>query len=402
MAGRPGRWPLAALAASFGVVAILTVAANRTAALESDSNVGPILSPALPVLTRKVERQAGYRIHRVFTGRLQARRESPLGFDAAGRLDAVHVREGEEVSEGDILAALDTDRLSARRAELVSALAEAEANLALASATLHRLRGVLESGGVSRQGLDEAREARRAAVAARDLARQRIATVDVELAKSRLVAPFDGTVVERLADEGRVLATGDPVVRLQESAAPEIRIGVAGDAVDSLRPGEIYAIEHGRASLPARLRAVLPQRSARARTVDTLFDLVEANGSGPGLRPGDTVNLRVPVRVAEPGYWLPLNALTGGERGLWNLYVAEPAENTPIGLDATHRVTRRTVDLLHHEADRVFVRGMLDPGIPVITTGLHRVVPGQWVSIAEPRVGANTATPAPRDATISD
>lgn len=384
-------WPLLTLVA-LAAVAVATVATNRGSDGKSSSladaigSGDPVVPSALPVETRLIEHQDSYQVQRVFSGRLQARRESQLGFDAGGRLAQVRVFEGERVRKGSLLATLDTDRLTSKRAELVAAQAEAEANLALASATLKRLRGVLQSGGVSRQGLDEAREGRRAAVAALDLARQRIATIDIELEKSRLIAPFDGTVVERLADEGRVLSTGEPVLRLQESTTPEIRIGVAGDAVELLQPGTVYGLDHGQSRLLARLRVVLPLRSARTRTIDALFDPVEQGPAGTALRPGDIVNLRLSLRVDEPGYWLPLTALTEGERGLWSVYIAEPAADSPSGLGATHKVSQRTVDLLHQEANRVFVRGALNPGTPVITTGLQRIVPGQWVTTADPLI----------------
>jgi RND family efflux transporter MFP subunit len=372
------------------------IAANRSPGVETapladtDNTGGPVVSSSLPIETRQIQPQESYRVQRVFSGRLQARRESQLGFYAAGRLEQVLVIEGEQVRKGTLLATLDTDLLTARRAELVAAQAEAEANLALASATLKRLRGVLQSGGVSRQGLDEAREGRRAAAAALDLARQRIATIDVEREKNHLLAPFDGTVIDRMVDEGRVLATGEPVLRLQESTTPEARIGVAGDAVNLLQAGGIYSLEHGQSKLTARLRAVLPLRSPRTRTVDTLFDLVAADPAGPALRPGDTVNLRLSLNIDEPGYWLPLAALTEGERGLWSVYIVEPAKDSPPAVGAAHRVSQRTVDIIHQDADRVFVRGALQPGTPIITTGLQRVVPGQWVTTTDALFAAGT------------
>ncbi|MCB1772157.1 MAG: efflux RND transporter periplasmic adaptor subunit [Gammaproteobacteria bacterium] len=377
-------WQLSALAALAATTA--TIAVNQAPVTEPGKS--DVIASVLPVETRPVEYQHGYEVQRVFSGRVQARRESLLGFDAGGRLASVQVLEGDRVQQGALLATLDTARLAARRAELAAAQAEAEARLALASATLKRLRGVLESGGVSRQELDEAREGRRAAVAALDLARQRVATIDVELEKSRLFAPFDGTVVERMVDEGRVLATGEPVLHLQESAIPEIRIGVAGDAVKLLQTGRVYALRHGQTTLEARLRTVLPRRAARTRTVDALFDLVGEYREFEHLRPGDSVNLYLALAIDEPGYWLPLAALTEGERGLWNLYVAEPAGGPSPVIGATHRVGRRTVALLHHEADRVFVRGALQAGTPIIASGLQRVVPGQWITTADSLVAA--------------
>ena len=43
-----------------------------------------------------------------------------------------------------------------------------------------------------------------------ELAQRRIATVDVELGKTKLHAPFSGTIIERRADRGWVLGVGEP------------------------------------------------------------------------------------------------------------------------------------------------------------------------------------------------
>ncbi len=330
----------------------------------------------LPVEVARVQPESGYTMTRIFTGRVQAKRDSVLGFELAGRLASVKVDEGSRVTTGMLLAELDVDRVQSRRDELLAALAEAEANLALANATLKRMRGIVDQGGVSRQGLDEANEGQRAAKAAVQLAEQRIASVDVELDKSRLYAPFDGTVVSRLADEGRVLDTGEPIVRVQEGTAPEIRVGVAGSAAHQLVPGRIYRLMWQDRELQARLRAVLPLREAAARTIDALFDPVDSN---PALLPGDIVTLALPSHIDQPGFWLPITALTEGQRGLWGVLVAEPRDQAPEALAASHRVDRRTVDVVHQAADRVYVRGALNENDLIVTTGLQRIVPGQWV-----------------------
>jgi RND family efflux transporter MFP subunit len=340
----------------------------------------------LPVQTTAVRSQSAFELRRVFSGRVQARRDSLLGFDRAGLLAVVHVDEGAVVSRGKLLAEIDTERLSAQQAELQAQLAQAQANRALTRATLLRRQGVVEAGGVSRQTLDEAREDLRVAEANLDLVRRRLESLDVEFAKARLIAPFDGTIVARLADEGRVLDAGAPVLRLQSSAMPEIRIGIAGRAVEALQVGGTYNLHWQTSLLRARLRTLLPLRSAGARTVDALLDPIDVP---VGLRPGDLATLHFSTSVAADGVWLPITALAEGERGLWSVYVTESAGDaeTPPGLAASHRIARRTVDLIYQEADRVYVRGTLAPNERVVTSGLQRVVPGQWVRLEQHLAG---------------
>lgn len=339
---------------------------------------------AMPVSTRPLELRDTYVVQRRFTGRVQARRQSVLGFELSGRLARVLVDEGDRVERGALLAELDTGRLAAKRDELLAAQAKAEADLALAGATLKRVRGIVDKGGVSRQELDEAREGWRAAKAALALAGQRIDSLDVELDKSRLRAPFAGSLVARRADEGQVLDAGHPLLTLQEDSLPEIRVGVAGRVIAQLEPGRHYRLRWRDTELTARLRALLPVRAATARTVDALFDPLATEAR---LLPGDIVTLALDRRVEQRGSWLPITALTEGERGLWSLYVADPlAAGESAVRGATHRIVRRSVDVLHQSAERVYVRGALHSDKQVVVNGLQRIVPGQQVRLADARL----------------
>jgi RND family efflux transporter MFP subunit len=335
---------------------------------------------ALAVETRAITPQEHFSLQRTFSGRVQARRQSELGFESAGRLARVWVDEGATVEAGQLLAELDTEWLAAQRNELLAARAEAEANLSLAKVTFKRLRGIVDKGGVSRQDLDESRETQRAAEAALSLADQRIKTIDIELAKSRLLAPFAATVIARIADEGRVLETGYPVLTLQERTTPEIRVGVAGRTLERLTPGSIYPIVWRGQTIEARLRALLPLRAATARTVDALFDPLDPP---LGMLAGDIVTLTLESPVRQQGSWLPLSAMAEGERGLWSVYVAEPLAKPDQVLAATHRIVRHTVDVVYQRSDRVFVKGALNPEQRVVVSGVQRIVPGQVVRLTQ-------------------
>jgi membrane fusion protein, multidrug efflux system len=333
----------------------------------------------LSVETRPITLQKSFIIKQTYSGQVQPRRRSELGFESSGRLVQVCVDEGSQIETGQLLARLDTQRLTAQRNELLAAQAEAEANLALADVTLRRMSSIVDKGGVSRQGLDEARETQRAAKAALTLAKQRIISIDIELEKSRLVAPYAATVILRSADEGQVLNAGQPILTLQERTTPEIRVGIAGRSLEQLEPGNTYPARWKNQTVMLKLRTLLPLRTATTRTVDALFDPLDPPA---GMLAGDLVTLSLDSPVAQDGSWLPLSALTEGERGLWSVYVATPLAGQSKDSIATHRIVRHTVDLLYQSTDRVFVRGALEPNQQVVTTGLQRIVPNQQVRIA--------------------
>jgi len=336
--------------------------------------------PALTVQVLSVAHETGFNRQRYYTGRVEPYRQGDLGFERGGLLGEVLVREGDPVEAGQVLARLDKALLRAQRTELEAALGSAQANLALAEATLKRYQGSVDQGAVTRQALDEAREGARAAAAGLGLARARLASLDLEIAKTELKAPYPGVVIRRGADEGRVLAAGEPVLRLQEDRVPEIRIGVAGPLADTLSPGTEYRLTWRGQPLVARLRALLPLRAAGARTLDALFEPMDPAQAPPAaLRPGEQVQLELAQWVEEPGVWLPLGALTEGSRGLWSAYALEPSSGSDLETADLARLVPRPLEVLYQEGDRVFVRGPLAAGERLVAAGLHRVVPGQLV-----------------------
>ena len=79
-------------------------------------------------------------------------------------------------------------------------------------------------------------------------------------------------------------------------------------------------------------------------------------------------------------------------RGLWAVFVAQPlGPDSQAGSESagTHRLVRRTVEVLHEESDRVFVKGMLRDGDRVVIDGTQRIVPGMAVRLGAPRTAAN-------------
>ena len=323
---------------------------------------------------------SSYRIERDFVGRVEATRQSQVGFELGGELKLVAVDEGDEVVAGQSLAVLDTARLEARLAEAEAALEQAISARDLAERNHERVAQAGRDGAIAGQELDIALEAANSARAGVSAAAARVNSVKVDLGKSRLLAPYDAIVIARRADEGNIVAAGSPVLHLQERVAPEVRIGVAGEVAASIAAGDVRTLTIGGREFRAGVRAVLPVRDPATQTVDVILSLPGSSG----VVPGDLAVLRADQLVDEEGFWLPTNALAEGSRGLWTANVVQPLEASEIASNgATHFVEPRAVEVLHKKGSNVFVRGALSAGDEFVTTGTQRIVPYQQVRVAE-------------------
>ena len=341
----------------------------------------------LAVQAENVAYSTSYTVDWTFVGRVEAARSSDLGFEFGGLVETMAMNEGDRVQKGTILAELNTGRLRARRAELAAGLREARASLSLSDNTRRRTREAYDLNAVSVQQWDEAKQQHEVQTAVVKRIQAQIKAIDLDISKSRLLAPFDGIVARRLVDEGTVVAAGQPAYWLLEMDRPEIRVGIRNDLVPRIKTGQKLSVRLDNRTLTATVRAVLPNRNRETRTVDVLLTLPSTMG---GIQDGDLAELTITDEIAESGFWLPISALTESSRGLWSCYVAEQTNDVSGGGETTHRLARRQLELLHQQDMRVYVRGTLSDGELVVTEGLHRLVPDQLVQIAAAREGGRS------------
>ena len=373
----------------------LTAAATATAvglALALAPRPRPPVPKALPVAVVMAQPVRRYLTCREYTGEVVAGRSSSLGFELAGTLEQVLVEEGDPVVAGQPLARLDRRRLQAQRQQLQAqqrtaraAVQEVRQELTLAELQRERRRRLHAQGAISREDLDQQIYGAGALVSRLAQADSqvdefgaRLRQIDVDLARSELVAPFAATVSRRLLDEGMVVSSGQALLNLVEAAPREVRVGVPPAVAQGLRLGETHPVSVGDRRLSATISAVLPELDAASRTVTVVLRLPAED-----LPVGATARLSLERSEAGEGFWLPTDALVAAERGLWSVYVLSPAPppdaNTP---PQARQVARRVVEMVHTEGERSLVRGTLRPGEQVIASGTHRVVPGQWVRAA--------------------
>ena len=204
--------------------------------------------------------------------------QTQLSFELAGRVDAVHVKEGDRIAAGAPIASLDDELtrrvLEARAADVQSARAEVErvksgarredvqaaaarvdaakASEALLEKNLARERALLEKNVVAQASVDAlesklsqasaerrsleqnllalrrgARSVEVGVAEARALAVEAAADVDeARLERHRLTAPAGGEVLDLHVELGEVVAAGAPVATLADTARPYVEVFV--------------------------------------------------------------------------------------------------------------------------------------------------------------------------------
>ena len=390
----------------------------------SDTKEARILKVETVLLTQ----DDSYIRSRHFTGQIVAARSSELSFQSAGQIESFDFDEGQTVSDNKVLARLDTRRLDANRKRIAAELKQAQSVLIelrtgsreeeiraanaevkqlqsesiLQENRLDRTKRLVERNTSTQDDLDLAQanwdsiSARLAAAEARrdeivagpraekieaqsamvDALQAALDEIDVQLEDCVLKAPFAGTLSARLLDPGAVVSAGQPVFRIVESNALEFHVGLPLSAIPSIEQSSTTNLEIDSATYAAEVDRLLPTLNVATRTRTVILKIHES----AKLVPGQTGKLLLDETIEQQGFWIPNTALQEGFQGLWSCYVAVPDKTG----EATHRVERRDLEVLHVGDNRSYVRGTISAGEYIVTTGLHRLTDHQPVTLDQP------------------
>lgn len=262
------------------------------------------------------------------TGTLQPLIQVDISSELSGVMRSVAVEENQRVKQGEVLAELDTTRLSAQIDRAEASVKSAEAKILEAKTTLTeteqafvRAEQLLNRGMTSKQALDTATAARDRADANVAMAEANLAIAEAELkqqqadlVKSKIYAPIDGIVLTRSVNPGQTVASSmqAPVLFVLAANLENMELKAAIDEADigGVKPGQ-----RARFTVDA-----FPERSFDADIRDISFASVTTEGvvtynarldvdnSELLLRPGMTATVAVVTREAKGVVTVPAAA----------------------------------------------------------------------------------------------
>jgi membrane fusion protein, macrolide-specific efflux system len=281
----PTRWAWVALAA---VVVMSTIAWSRSGARAAAQDPSTV-----PVVRGDIEDTVSA------LGSIQPLEFVDVGTQVPGQLKHLHVKVGDSVAQGAIVAEIDTAVLTAKvdagqatLQSLSAQIAERQAQLALASRQHKRNATMFAQDAVSRDALDTTRVATQvtsAQVSALKAQRQQTAAIlridQTNLAYAKVHAPMAGTVVALNARQGQTLNTNQQapiLMRLARLDTMTVVTQVSEADVVRVAPGtEVYFNTLGRPDRrwSAKVRQILPTPETLNNVVlyNVLFDVDNAD-----------------------------------------------------------------------------------------------------------------------------
>lgn len=140
------------------------------------------------------------------SGYVVARRKAAVASKGTGTLVFLGVDEGDRVKKGQVIARLEDNDVVAARNRAREDLRLAEADLYDAKQNLERHRILLKKELVAQAEYDVADARYKRVLASIESAKYGLREAEVAVDNTRIVAPFDGTVLKKNADVGEIVA----------------------------------------------------------------------------------------------------------------------------------------------------------------------------------------------------
>jgi RND family efflux transporter MFP subunit len=322
-----------------------------------------------PVRTFTVEPRDGAEVI-AQTGEIRARNESDLGFRIVGKIIERPVDIGSTVKKGDVLARLDPQPVQQDLESAKAAVASAQATLVRDTASEARGSELLKKGYTPQASYDVALAALKVAKSQLDTAIAHLRQAEENFGYTELRADADGVITAVSADVGRVVTSGQAVVRLAQLGEREAVFNVSETVLDQAPPNPPVTVKlTGDPSVSAvgTVRYVSPQADPTTRTYEVRVSLPEAPAR---MRLGATVTGS--VSIGHPGVIeVPASALfeKEGQSAVW---VVDPKSAT---------VALKPVTVERYTDDRITLSGGLENGELVVTAGVQKLIPGQKVRL---------------------
>lgn len=253
-------------------------------------------------------RSVTYRTERRYIGTLRAWQQADLGTQfVAAYLKSVHVRPGDRVKAGEVLATLDCRNASATKEQVAMQVQALEQEHRALASELDRYRILAAQDFLSANELEKKAAESAATESKLRSLRAQLQARRVEADDCVLRAPFGGEVAERLLDPGAFVRPGDRVLTVVDRQRLRFEFDVPERDYALLpvgTPVELHLLATGSA-LPGEIVRRAPAAKATSRSVRLEVDVMDTPAELPV---GTTGEVRLEVGDAAPAIEVPLRA----------------------------------------------------------------------------------------------
>lgn len=277
---------------------------------------GQIVSgvPAASAIITVGQRQTG--VSTILSASVVPYREVTFAAEVSGRVEYIAGREGDRFSQQEVLVAIGTEKLLARRGQVVANLNNA--NLALQNSQMQygremwspKSRDINRSPGMGMPSMFDQFFTRNMgsgmgygnpflerysdlyssgtqmgqAQGLHLAALSKLREIDANLRDTRTVAPFNGVIVEKLVEAGDTVQPGQPLLKFADLSNLQLSVEVPSRLIHVMEQGMVVPamLDFNHQYVDVRLAQIYPVGNAQRHTITVKFDLPIGISAWPG------------------------------------------------------------------------------------------------------------------------
>ncbi|MFC1597124.1 efflux RND transporter periplasmic adaptor subunit [Planctomycetota bacterium] len=322
------------------------------------------------------------RPRRPIIGRLVEVRKVTVASEVVGKIVDIPVEEGTPVVAGEtVLARVDDVWCRLTLDRCLAQVTSAEAKLKYESGELARHNGLTGKGAVSQSELESRQATVDVLLASLDVAKAAVEEGTERIARSVILAPFDGTVIAKHAELGGHVSLGTPIVDIVSRGRIDARLMVPESVINLIGVDQILPIRVDPLGEEAsgKVVSLAPYGPTASRTFPVRVRLDDQEGR---LKVGMSVTAMIDTGPEREALVVSRDAVLVRPDGstVWVAMLrgeGQAAEVQPVPVTISVRMPRECA--VEPQTDQG--RKLLEPGARVVVEGAERLMPGQQVRI---------------------
>ena len=223
-----------------------------------------------------------------------------------GDLTRVYVREGQQVTAGQLLAQFESSEQEGGRLSAEADRTAAQTDLANASWTLEQNESLFKAGAIAERDFKNAQQVVATSRARLAAANARLRASGNFVRDTRVLAPASGIIEKRFVEGGEHLSKGAPLFSLVQNGTLELAAAVPSRHASGVRVGQSVLFTADGRQFSGRVARMSPTVDPTTRAVTAY---VQVSNAGGALRGGTFATGRVVSRVLDGVIAVPMSAL---------------------------------------------------------------------------------------------
>ncbi len=299
-------------------------------------------------------------------GTIVSRFDSRLASELSAKLEWI-AEVGTAVKKGDTVARLESLTYELLEMEAQSRVKREEARVGFLQSEKNRLDRLSEKNLSAKSQLDQTIADLAVAESEHAIARAQLGLAKISVYVTKIRAPFDGIVTERLRNIGERLNIADVVIRIVDPKSLEVIARAPLNTVNFINDGAVLRLHNDFRQDQGTVRTIVPFGNPQSHMFEVRLDV------DPDIwTVGESVRLSMPTSGVKEVLTVPRDALVLRREGASVFKV-----NSDMSVEQVNVITGLG------DGSNVEVIGQLNPGERVVIRGAERLSTGMQVTIKQ-------------------